>query len=151
MKEAAYELVNYTRMTCLAVSVQHATGSRCFIEFHDAGAAQQWLRMTRGKHNWNGMDLWTGVGLSPTETRARWLPNTAADIAIELAPTLPGEDEKVRWRKAQKNNETGTLRWLGTLVATVGNNEVQWNEDGCKEAQICITEAKTRTITRTSQ
>ena len=89
--------------------------------------------------------------MSPTETRARWLLKTAADIAIELGPTMPDEDEKVRWRKARKNNETGTLRWLGTQVATVCNNEVHWNEDGCKEAQICIMEAKTRTNTRTNQ
>ena len=41
-----------------------------------------------------------------------------------------------------ENIEAGTLRWLGTHVATVGDNEVHWNEDGCKEAQICITEAK---------
>ena len=151
MKEAAYELVNYTKMTCLAVSVQHATGSRCFVEFHDAGAAQKWLRMTRGKHAWNGMDLWTGVELSPTETRARWLLKTAADIASELAPTTPDEDEKVRWRKAQKNTEAGTVRWLGTQVATVSDNEVHWSVDGCKEAQICINEAKLRTSARTNQ
>ena len=75
---------------------------------------------------------------------------TTADIAIELAPTLPDEDEKNRWRKAQKN-EAGTLRWMGILVATIRNDEVQRNEEGCKEAKICMTEATARVNVRISQ